>query len=355
MIRTPNQLTTQLALSSVLALGALGSYEMTSADRPNMVISNTFESNPNIFLLSDSTSSDTSTATINPSDTATSTITITSPLNPTKLPSAVTIPRQQYRAKYTIDGHSMDVFVPGQTAPKALVLIQHRLYGSPAEAEATTKLVAEASKHKWLIAFPGGYQSSWNADKCCGMAKNTGQPDVEFLADTIRFLRHKYHLSRTAPTIDGGISNGAMLAARFYCKHPEMVDAAILDSGNLEDPSCTSARVKNLLMMRGRADDLVYVTGNPYSQLLHTSLFADSFTFDAFERGSNCEQFSDNNTGGVETRLTRCGARVMRYVLGAGDHRWQNTARPGIPNETKLATDFIIGVTMDKMRNQTKS
>ena len=366
MEQIPHKVVAKLALTGMLALGAFTLQEASPwhnaetgviAYADNATLEPSPLNSPILTPSPDATPSDTPTATIAPSYSPSPSF---SP-SPSSAPVAPkptlqnSLPihgvHQQYLQQFRVDGHSMDVFVPGDDTPRALVLIQHRLYGYPQEAEASTQLIGEAAIHKWLLVYPNGYGSSWNAKKCCGEARDTNQPDIQFVQDTITTLRHKYKLGAKVPTIDGGISNGGMLAARLYCKRPGLIDAAILDSANLEDPSCQVAHVNNLLMMRGAADILVKVNGNPYSQFLGTSLLADSFTIDSFKRGSVCNKVYDVNSEGIHSTVTRCGSRILKYVLGQGSHKWQNRARPGIPNETKLATDFIVGVTIAKQRS----
>lgn len=92
------------------------------------------------------------------------------------------------------------------------------------------------------------------------------------LATLVRQLRLDYGLGPEVPTLMGGISNGAMETMQVDCRYPGMLDAAFLDAGGLQDPTCQVARTPRLLMTRGLLDDTVPIKGLKYSGLLNTNL-----------------------------------------------------------------------------------
>ncbi len=267
---------------------------------------------------------------------------------------------QQYRQVLVVDGRTVDVYVPGDRPITSLVGLQHPLFNTNSDAESQTAgLLSYGLQYRYLLFYPRSNTAGWNAGGCCDPARAAGQDDTAFLEHVIRFLRAAYRLGAAVPTIDGGISNGAMMAAELYCKRPGLLDGAILASGNLQDATCAQvARVANLLMLRGDRDGTVPIGDRQraeplrtyYSDFLRTTMYPDALTINADERGSRCTETA-RTSNGVTERLIRCGGRVIHYVeQRQGRHGWHGGSGPGTVDESARAAGFINEISLRRRR-----
>lgn len=263
---------------------------------------------------------------------------------------------QQYRRSLVVDGRTVDVFVPGDRRISSLVGLQHPLSNTAIDIETSTaRLISYGLEYRYLMFYPRSTTGAWNAGGCCGVAKTSHEDDVAFLEHIIKFLRVEYRLGADVPTIDGGISNGAMMAAELYCKRPGLLDGAVLASGNLQDATCGYvARVQNLLMLRGDRDGTVPIGDRRrleplqtyYNYGLKTTMYPDASTINADERGSRCTEVVHTSIGVID-RVIRCGGRRINYVeQQRGGHGWHSIAGPGTVDESSRAAGFINDISL---------
>ena len=292
----------------------------------------------------------------NPTSASSATLLTTQPANPYS-PGVTSglVPAhgadQQYRRVLVVDGRIVDLYVPGNRRISSLVGLQHPLLNTNIDIESSTAtLIAYGLQYRYLMFYPRSNMDGWNAGGCCGAAKTSHEDDVAFLEHVITFLRVEYRLGADVPTIDGGVSNGAMMAAELYCKRPGLLDGAILAAGNLQDASCGRvARVPNLLMLRGDRDGTVPIGNRSrreplltyYSDFLKATMYPDTLTINADERGSRCTEVL-RASNGVLDRVIRCGGRRIHYVEQLhGGHGWHSVAGPGTVDESSRAAGFI--------------
>lgn len=188
---------------------------------------------------------------------------------------------------------------PGAAAGRPALVVLHGLDDDPAGAARTTGFNSYADRDGRLVAYGEGVRDSFNAGLCCGEAVTLGIDDVTYLADVVRSLRMA-GASRVGVV---GFSNGGMMAYRFACAHPELVDTVGVMSGTLEIPRC--AGPIRALAIHGELDRTVPLAGTGYSPLLQAFL-RDVRTIPAAAPGS----------------------RITLRVLPGYRHRW---TEPGDP------------------------
>ncbi|TAL26392.1 MAG: hypothetical protein EPN99_00320 [Frankiales bacterium] len=201
-----------------------------------------------------------------------------------------------------------------RTAPRlaegrpALVFL-HGLKSDPADAAASTGFNRLADRDGVLVAYPEGVRRSFNAGLCCGESVVQGVDDVAFLTEVVNDLR-----SRGASRISVvGFSNGGMMAYRFACDRPDLVQTAGVMSGTLEIPRC-NGRIR-ALHLHGEKDTAVPFDGEEYSERLQAFLRAVP-TIPGAAPGSDID---------------------IRKLLGYG-HRW---TEPGdVVDATELFWEF---------------
>jgi poly(3-hydroxybutyrate) depolymerase len=82
----------------------------------------------------------------------------------------------------------------------------------------------------FAVVYAQGVGCSFNAGRCCGQAVRDNVDDVAYLQSVLGYTESTWPRDG-ARTMVAGFSNGAMMAYRFACEHPELVSAVGVDAG----------------------------------------------------------------------------------------------------------------------------
>jgi poly(3-hydroxybutyrate) depolymerase len=170
--------------------------------------------------------------------------------------------------------------LPALAEGRPVMVFLHALRDDPKGAADSTGFNALSDRDGALIAYPEGVQQSFNAGLCCGPAVPLEVDDVAFLSEVVADLKLR-GAGRVAVV---GFSNGGMMAYRFACARPDLVDTVGVLSGTLEIPRC-DGRIK-ALALHGLKDTVVPYTGERYSTRLRCFL-RDVRTIPAAAPGSS--------------------------------------------------------------------
>lgn len=155
---------------------------------------------------------------------------------------------------------------PGTGRGRPAMIVLHGLKSNPADTAAVTGFNALGDRDGVLVAYPDGLRRSFDAGLCCGQAVLQQVDDVSFLVDVVAELRRR-GAGRIAVV---GFSNGAMMAYRFACARPDLVDSVGALGGTLEVPHC--AGPIRALALHGALDTQVPFAGDDYSKALRAYL-----------------------------------------------------------------------------------
>lgn len=232
------------------------------------------------------------------------------------------------RVHLVVDGRerSFSVHVPaGLPARAPLVLGLHGLHQTRAGAEATMGLLREAAARRVIVAYPAGWNASWNAGRCCGRAASAGVDDVGFLR---RVVAEVDHLHRVDPSRVSavGYSNGAMLAHRLVCDAPGWLSAVGAVAGaDLTGSACRAAVPTPTMIVHGGRDTTVPEAGLRSSTFLGTAVPPLATTAAAVER-----------------RNAPAGVRTLVVRLPTEGHGWPTTRSPSGYDTTRQVLDFAL-------------
>lgn len=163
------------------------------------------------------------------------------------------------------------VRVPNNLAPDVrvpLVLVLHGGGGNPAGIERISGFTEKAVSTGFIVAYPAGTgrgksnRLTWNAEHCCGFAKDKKIDDVGFIRALIAKLITTYPI---APNMiyATGMSNGAMMTHRLGIELADTVAAIAPVMGTLFGDEKTPDGSVSAIMINGALDATLPYRGGP--------------------------------------------------------------------------------------------
>ncbi len=230
--------------------------------------------------------------------------------------------------------------VPPSYDPAVLtpVVLNMHGYSSNASQEVIfTDMNTTADSRGFIVVYPDGYESSWNAGTCCGAAASEGIDDVAFLIAVVNDVASRLCVDRDR-VYASGMSNGGFMSYRLACEAAEVFAGVAPVAGGLGIAGCAPSRPVPLVAYHGTADSYVdYAFGQAsfedYAALSGCSGTPVHTTFGE----SYCDVY-DSCTGGI---------RVGLCTLAGMDHCW-----PGGPSPRALCEAFIGAYSEDINANE---
>jgi polyhydroxybutyrate depolymerase len=148
------------------------------------------------------------------------------------------------------------------TTALPLVLNFHGFTSSGRGQQASSNMDLTADDEGFLVAYPNGLDSSWNAGICCGRSATFDVDDVGFARAVIDDIgaRGCIDESRVYAT---GMSNGGFFSHRLACEAADVIAAVAPVAGvlGIDAAACTPARPIPLIHLHGTGDMLVPYEG----------------------------------------------------------------------------------------------
>lgn len=140
-----------------------------------------------------------------------------------------------------------------------LVVVLHGAYGTAERTKASLGWDALADRDGFAVAYPNGYQKTWNAGFCCGLANSRKVDDVGYLHRLVQYLiAHDGVDPRRVYAV--GMSNGAMMAYQWACARPDDLAGIGPVAGALVT-NCQPAPEMTVVAIHGTADRSVPING----------------------------------------------------------------------------------------------
>jgi polyhydroxybutyrate depolymerase len=227
-------------------------------------------------------------------------------------------------------------------AAGAMLVLNFHGFGSDAPQEALLTRMSDASDERgFLVAYPYGVLSSWNAGQCCGTAWADAVDDVGFVRALLDELAERYCVDprRVFAT---GMSNGGFLSHRLGCELADRLAAIAPVAGvlGLSSEACQPARPVPVLDIHGTADPLVPYEGGVPLVGWDTGGMIDfpsvAETVDAWRAIDGCGEASEVSYAVGDATCTRWPAcagasEVVACVIDDGGHTWPGgTPIPGL-------------------------
>lgn len=216
------------------------------------------------------------------------------------------------------------------TAATPIVLVLHGYTETNDAIETISQMTPEADDRGYIVVYPQGLSTSWNAGSCCGSSQQLGVDDVGFINAMLDQIEADYCVD-TKRVFSSGFSNGAMLSHRLACESADRIAAIGPVSGPIGVPTCTPSRPVPVQHFHGTSDFVVPFNGGGLGGFISA---ADS-TAGWVER-NGCDPTPtvtfDMGDATCETYSTcTAGADVVLCTLTGGGHQWPGgeSAGPG--------------------------
>ena len=236
------------------------------------------------------------------------------------------------------------------TTGAMLVLNFHGFMSNAPEEIILTQMNPAADARDFIVVYPDGVASSWNAGTCCGTAWNDSVDDVAFTKDLLAELGAQYCID-PARVYATGMSNGGFFAHRLGCEMAGVFAAIAPVAGVLGIPpaQCLPSRPMPVLDFHGTADPLVpYDGGSAASGLGGSAIVFASVaeTIATWRTRDDCTAppstiYSTGDATCLEYGGCAGGAVVDQCTIAGGGHTWPG----GVPVPFLGATSTSISAT----------
>lgn len=221
---------------------------------------------------------------------------------------------------------------PGDSVrhPLPLVLAYSGVDDSDSETASATGLLSIAeTQHNMIVAFPEGYDESWNDDAGDPPAEAAKVDDVAFTEAMLRRIESAYpvDLQRVVAT---GFSNGAILAELLGCDLAANLTLIVPVEGQLSptfSSSCRPAEPISVFEIHATADQSIPYSGGTFAgvggPVKVLSAPASAARWAALNRCTKA-RFRIRSGSNVLTRYRGCSdaVTVTLQSIQGGQHEW---------------------------------
>jgi polyhydroxybutyrate depolymerase len=148
------------------------------------------------------------------------------------------------------------------STPTPLIVNMHGFMSAAWQQVLFSAMNPAADAHGFIVLYPDGYMSSWNAGTCCGTAATMGLDDVGFIKAAVADASTKLCVDprRVYAT---GMSNGGYMSHRLGCEASDVFAAVAPVAGAMGIEGCDPPRPVPMIAFHGTEDPLVsYEDGN---------------------------------------------------------------------------------------------
>jgi polyhydroxybutyrate depolymerase len=217
--------------------------------------------------------------------------------------------------------------------PKGLVLNLHGGGGTGVGQQGLTDFDAVADANNLLVAYPDGYDKSWDDGRGASPADRRHVDDVGFLVALAAKLQNDFGVP-AGHVFATGMSNGGFMANKLACDRADVFAAIAPVAGTLgAGVACNPSRPVSVLEAHGTADPLVPFNGGDVhgrggiSHAISVNSMVDKWRLaDGCQGDPSTEELPDVGDGTFVRRFdsTACAAssEVVFYRIDGGGHTW---------------------------------
>lgn len=215
-----------------------------------------------------------------------------------------------------------------------LVLNFHGLNNSPSTQQSFSRMNDLADDEGFIVVYPQGVGSSFNAGGCCGTAAEQDIDDVGFARAIVDDVASKICVDRRR-VYATGFSNGGFMSHRLGCEASDLVAAIAPVAGARAVATCAPPRPVPVIGFHGDADSIVsYASG--------------AAAVEAWVAHDDCAGSPARTMHGASycDRWASCagGAAVELCTITGGWHLWPgaSSAHPATPAIWEFLRAFTL-------------
>jgi polyhydroxybutyrate depolymerase len=193
-----------------------------------------------------------------------------------------------------------------------------------------------------VLVVPAGWDRSWNAGDCCGLAYQHGVDDVRFISRVVTDVLAAYPYADASRVYAVGFSNGGRLAYQLACQLPGTFRGFIAAEA-VPVESCPSMEPVDVTIIAQQSDPLLTITsGRPKTVGGFVEPYVDSSVASMVALDHCDATYTVAQFGSAVEKTWSCPRGVdVRYVLyPGGGHSWR-PASATTPGATSFALQMM--------------
>lgn len=202
--------------------------------------------------------------------------------------------------------------------PTPVVLNFHGRNSSASQQVWISEMDPIADRENFIVVYPSGVGSTWNADLCCGTASSSNIDDVGFTAAMLDKLEQDYCVDakRVYAT---GLSNGGFISHKIACELSDRIAAIAPVAGTLLS-ACEPSEPVAVMHFHGTADSIVSYNG-------YVGFAGVDDTIDTWVDRNSCSSsptqvYAQGDVVCDEWSGCAGGVAVQRCKVNGGGHQW---------------------------------
>ncbi len=203
-------------------------------------------------------------------------------------------------------------------------------------------------------AFKSGKLATWNAGKCCGLARDSKSDDVGFIKEMIKRTESQLSIDSTR-IFATGMSNGGMMAYRLACELPQIFRGVAAVAGTDNTDLCQPSKPVSILHIHAQNDDHVLFEGGAGQNAFRDRTQINEFTsvagtVEKWRKLDGCEEkpkrILEKKGAYCDLYMCKASSQLQLCVTAEGGHSWPGGQKPsrfagGKPSTAISANDVM--------------
>ncbi len=225
-----------------------------------------------------------------------------------------------------------------------VVMVLHGRGLTPAAMERISHLLPVVGRA--ITVFPAGWDRSWNAGGCCGIAQRQGVDDTVFLTSVVSHVLASQPDASSRHVYMVGYSNGGRMAMRMACVDPGLFSGLAAVEAVPAAPCARTVPLPTVLV-DSTADPLLTIATTGAKKSMQGYLEPTvGQTVDAWRQLDGCSLAASSEPRGLVTSTlwSNCAGhgKVQYDLYRGGSHRWP-VGGVATPSAQSLIAGFLWG------------
>ncbi len=217
------------------------------------------------------------------------------------------------------------------------------------------KLISKSNKEGFIVAFPNGFSrfksgkfATWNAGRCCALARDEKVNDVAFINEMVEKITQQINIDKSK-IFAIGMSNGGMMSYRLACDSTKTFKAIASVTGTDNTIDCKPTKPISVLHIHAKDDPNVLFNGGQGEGSFQDKEKVTDFTsvpatIEKWVKLTGCpakaQKTLQKDKAYCETYSPCRGqTKIQLCVTNEGGHSWPGGTKPRGHGESSNAID----------------